>query len=1091
MKKNSGIWDVLCPFFDAQTGRIMRLTFLFLFIGLMQVTASSYSQTAKLKLDFSQTKVKDVLEAIEEQSKFRFAYSSEIVDLNRQINIRMVDQDIESVLGQVFKDTNVKYEIDERHIILYTAENSGVQQSLTIQGTVVDEAGVPLPGVTVFVKSTTMGTVTDLDGVYQLAEVKSGSTLVFSFVGMRTQEILINNQTSLDITMFVDAIGVEEIVAIGYGKQKKSDLTGAVYSVKAEELETLPNTNIMQGLQGKVPGLNITNIKSSPGEAPRLRIRGENSLSASNNPLIVLDGIPFEGNLNDINPGDIESASVLKDASSAAIYGARAANGVILITTKRGKTGKVQVNYRGYYGVQTVENKLDLLDGPAYVKFLQDYNGFSGKEDLSPENLLMSDEIPQYEAGIETDWQDLVFRAAPQQDHQLSLSGGSDKTSYYTSLGFLNQRGIVENSGMKRYTLRSNVDHQINGWLKTGVNIQLTNKDLGGNSPSITNAIKISPYGQLKDENGRYTHYPQEPQTYYSNPYANDGATVDNETKRAFANVFGELTLPFIKGLSYRLNLGFDYYNREFGSYYPSYTLSGRQPNGLAKIENYSQERLTWENIIKYKADLNEHHFDFTGLYSRESETYKESKLEGKGFVNDDNLYHYIQSAEQKDIESKLTDSELVSYMGRINYNYANKYFFTATGRIDGYSGFGENNKYGVFPSLALGWIPTQEGFMQDSGTFGFVDYMKLRASLGENGNMGISPYQTLDSFANRYYVYGDNQTTVNGLVISKVGNPDLKWESTITLNIGVDFNLFENRISGNIDVYKSQSDNLLMSRQLPVMNGYASILYNVGKTENRGLEFNLNTTNIKQSDFSWTTNLNFSMNRDKIVELRGDGKDDLANKWFIGKPLRVYYDYKMTGIWQKDDDIANSHMPSAQPGTPIIKDVTEDGKITGDDREIIGSRLPDWIGGMTNTLTYKNWTFSVYVNTVQGVTKENTLLDPGEWLPEKNTNYLNIPYWTEERPSNEYVAPGYDENALDHKFYQDASYVRIKDASLAYNFPQHMLKTLGISNLKLYVSGKNLYTFTEWDGYDPESEKSFGPYPNSRTIILGVNLGF
>ena len=409
MKKNSGIWDVLCPFFDAQTGRIMRLTFLFLFIGLMQVTASSYSQTAKLKLDFSQTKVKDVLEAIEEQSKFRFAYSSEIVDLNRQINIRMVDQDIESVLGQVFKDTNVKYEIDERHIILYTAENSGVQQSLTIQGTVVDEAGVPLPGVTVFVKSTTMGTVTDLDGVYQLSEVKSGSTLVFSFVGMRTQEILINNQTSLDITMFVDAIGVEEIVAIGYGKQKKSDLTGAVYSVKAEELETLPNTNIMQGLQGKVPGLNITNIKSSPGEAPRLRIRGENSLSASNNPLIVLDGIPFEGNLNDINPGDIESASVLKDASSAAIYGARAANGVILITTKRGKAGKVQVNYRGYYGVQTVENKLDLLDGPAYVKFLQDYNGFSGKEDLSPENLLMSDEIPQYEAGIETDWQDLVF----------------------------------------------------------------------------------------------------------------------------------------------------------------------------------------------------------------------------------------------------------------------------------------------------------------------------------------------------------------------------------------------------------------------------------------------------------------------------------------------------------------------------------------------------------------------------------------------------------------------------------------------------------------------------------------------------------
>lgn len=1077
----------------------VKLTLLFLIAFSLNMSANTYSEQTLLSLNIENKSIKDVLFQIESMSEFRFIYENEKINLDKKISIKTENQSIQSILKEVFEKENVDYEITENNFILINPKNKVIrihsqnalqQQKRKITGVITDKEGFPLPGANVVEEGTTNGIITDLEGNFSL-EVSDNAVLQISYIGYTTRKIAVNNQNSFAITLSEDLQALEEVVVVGYGTQRKSDLTGAIYSVKTEKLEDLPNTNIIQGLQGSVPGLNITNTESDPGAAPELRIRGENSLSASNNPLIILDGIPFEENINDINPGDIESVNVLKDASSAAIYGARAANGVIIITTKKGKKGKVQVNYRGYYGIQTVENKIDLLNGSKYIKFLQDYNRFVGKTDLTPEALLMTDELAQYNAGSEVDWQDMVFRVASQQNHQLSFSGGSDKTSYYTSLGFLDQRGIVENSGMTRYTLRSNIDHKISNWLKLGANIQLTNKDLGGNQPDITNAIKISPYGKVKDENGRYTHYPQSPQQYYSNPFADNGATVDDVTKRAFANIFSEITIPFIKGLSYRLNFGIDYNNREYGDYYPSYTLTGKQPNGLANIENYSQVRLTWENIITYNKDFDNHHVDLTGLYSRESDTNKESKIEGKGFVNDDNLYHYIESAEQKDIESKLTESELVSYMGRINYNFRHKYFFTATGRIDGYSGFGRNNKYGFFPSIALGWVPTQENFMQEFDGLSFVNYLKFRVSLGENGNMGISPYQTLDSFTGINYVYGDNQTTANGLIISKVGNPDLKWESTITLNLGVDYALFDNRISGNIEFYKSQSKNLLMTRQLPVMNGYTSIWYNVGKTENKGFEFNLNTVNIENDDFRWTTNLNFSLNHDKIVALRGDGKDDLANSWFIGQPLRVYYDYNMIGIWQTTDDIANSHMPTAKPGTPIIKDVTKDGKITGDDREIIGSKLPDWIGGITNTFSYKNWSLSAFINTVQGIDKENNLLNPGAWLPAKNTNYLDIPYWTEENPSNTYVAPGYDENALQHKFYQDASYVRIKDVSLAYTFPQKIIEEFGIANLKLYISGKNLYTFTNWDGYDPEADKSFDPYPNSRTIVMGVNLGF
>jgi TonB-linked SusC/RagA family outer membrane protein len=1080
---------------------VMKLTAYLLFFSVIAMASGTYGQETRFDLNVKDANVIQVFDEIERITEFGFLFKTDQLDLNQHFTLDIKRASIEQILNEVLDKDQYKYTVIDRNIVITKLGANAFQddKSKTIIGKVTDSSGASLPGVSVVVKGTTTGIITDSEGNYSLSNIPENSTLQFSFVGMKSKEVLVGNQTSINIRMDEVTINLDEVVAVGYGTQKKSDLTGAVYSVKSESWKDKPNANILKSLQGIVPGLVITNTLSAPGSSPEIRIRGEKSLSASNNPLIILDGIPFEGNLNDISANDMESASVLKDASSAAIYGARASNGVIIITTKKGVKGKARVNYSGYYGVQTAEKKLDMMDGAQYFQLKVDIAKNQGNvTDFSPQAILNSAELPQYLAGTTTDWQNMVLRTGSMQEHNVSVSGGSDKTNYYTSLNFLNQNGIMEYSGMKRVTIRSNVDFEINDWLKTGVNLQLTNKDLGGfiystkadfngKLPDFADALRLSPYGKVYDQNGHYSQYPEFPNTFYnfSNPFGNDGSTAYNVTRRAIVNLFGEISFPFLKGLTYRLNYGVDYANQEVDYYWPSYTYYGLAFKGNAETNNNNQLRSTWENILKYTKDFNGHHIDFTGLFSRESYAGKTYRQVGKGFVNDDNLYNFIESAESKEIYSTLTETDLVSYMARFNYNFKNRYFLTATGRKDGYSGFGENNKYGFFPSAALGWIPTEEGFMQNSESLKFVDYLKIRTSLGENGNMGISPYQTLDALKTASYVFGNNPTTANALLLKTVGNPDLKWESTVTFNVGLDFAVLKNRISGSLDYYRSHSKDLLMTRNVPVMNGYTSIWYNIGKTENKGFEFNLNTKNVEGKKFGWTTNLNFSLSRDKIVELRGDGKDDLANNWFIGKPLRVYFDYNLTGIWQTGENIAGSAQPSAKPGYPKFQDVVEDKKIDAKDRIIMGSKLPSWVGGMTNTFSYGNWSLAVYVNTVQGIIKADNI----------EGTYIDVPYWREDRPSNKFAARGIIQ-PTPYGTYRDASYVRINNASLSYNVPKKTLDRLGISNLRLYLSGQNLYTFTHWLGYDPEAQNTDityfdGPYPDSRTITLGLNLGF
>jgi len=743
--------------------KIMRNLLILLFITVSQVFADdSYSQTTRLSLNLKDVSVESVLSAIEDQTEFYFLCNKKLVDVERKVSIQLENQNINEILTRIFMETDVDYLVSGRQIVLspgsYLSEVKSALQPVTISGTVVDEQNNPLIGVTVSIKGTTKGTVTNTQGNYSIEVDDESDVLVYSYLGYYPQEVIVGNQRTIDIQMEPDYYGLEEVVAIGYGTQRKNDLTGSIASVNADELEATLNTNLLTTLQGTVGGLRITQNNFEPGASQEIRVRGENSLSAGNNPLIVLDGIPYEGDMNDINPSDIEAVSILKDASSAAIYGARAANGVILVTTKTGRQGKMRINYNGSLGLASVANKsIQMLDGDGYVEFIQEHiRQGGGPANQPPTEWMFSNEIPNYNAGTQTDWLDLVFRNVVQQDHLISFSGGTEDTKYYTSVGYLDQPGIVENSGFSRITLRSNIDHTLNEWLSIRSNLQFSQGDHGegGVTPNISNAMRMSPYGKVKEDNGEYTFYPMYPEIYFPSPFANNEATVDDMRRRAIVNLFGEVNPGFLPGLSYILKFGANIRNHKYGSYFPSNSESGARYNGSASVNEWNSLDWTLENILEYGREFGDHSLNIVGLYSREANTAETSNLSGNGFVNDDNLYHYLESAEAKNMYTNLDEYSLISYMGRINYNYANKYFLTATARQDGYSGFGENNKYGFFPSVALGWTMSNESFMQNINA---LDFLKLRLSYGVNGNMAVGTYQTLDRLQTANAQFDDN----------------------------------------------------------------------------------------------------------------------------------------------------------------------------------------------------------------------------------------------------------------------------------------------------------------------------------------------
>lgn len=997
------------------------------------------------------------------------------------------------------------------------------QGNLTIKGTISDKTG-PIIGAYVIIKGTTNGVITDIDGNFTLENVKKGDILQVSFIGYSTKEIKISNNNNLHIQLDEDTQSLEEVVVVGYGSQRKSDLTGGVTAVGEDKLGLVSTNNLMDKLAGQIPGLNISTGNAQPGEDQTLRIRGNNSLTASNDPLIVMDGIPYSGSLGDIDPDIIESMSVLKDASSAAIYGSRGSNGVILIQTKKGRQGKATVTYKGQVGMAETERRLDMMSGDEYLQYLYDYNHLKNGipyDQLTPESVLGADELANYKAGRTIDWQDKMFRQALVTNHQISLTGGTESTTYMASISRLRQDGVVRNTGMKRTNISLNINQNLGKWLKIGMSMQAIQKEYGGELPYLEAGLKMSPFGTYSDEEGNLEYYPMSRNTLFYNPMSDCDAIEDKTNRNVFISTFADITLP-VKGLSFRTNFGYNYRNNFVGTYYGRNTLTGSKVDGAASIENTHYWDYTWENILKYENTFGKHKIDATGLFSIQETSKQYSKQSAESFVNDEGGYHNMAGGEKnKSLSSSLTETALLSYMIRLNYAYAGKYLLTLTGRSDGYSAFGANNKYAFFPSAAAAWNISSEEFMEN--TRNWLDMMKLRVSYGANGNQGINAYQTLDRLSLTQYIWGDGGNTVNGVYLptNGVGNPNLKWETTYTFNTGIDFGLFNGRLSGNIDFYIANTKDLLMNRTVPYMNGYRSILDNIGQTRNVGVEFALNSINIETKDFLWKTNVNFSLNRDKIIKLQENGKDDITNKWFIGEPTNVYYDYNVIGTWQTDDprwkclvekdnagniisekwgyytDDWKEIQKGAEPGSAKLEDVDGDGVITADDKKIIGSKLPSFLMSMTNNFTYKDFYMSFVLNGVFGQWRQMHDQNFDRWMPE--FNYLSgMNYWTESNPTNEMTSPSYVPYEK-HSFYKKMNYVQLKNITIGYNIPKTFTQKLGITSARVDVSVNNVCTFSNiknalnYDNAkanDDEKGVVVG-YPTARSYMLGLNVTF
>lgn len=1064
----------------------MKLVILLSLVAVLDVSADVFSQSERISLSIKNAAIKEVFEEIEKRSDCTFFYNDGFKELNRHVNLNVSNCRLDDVLNRLFANSSLTYRTFNNKFIVIAPKI--IVQVHTVTGKVIDKTtGEPLPGVNILIKGTTKGTVTNLDGKFSLDLPNLEVTLVFSFMGYQTQEVAVSGKTQVDVALEISTSKLEEVVVVGYGTQKRTDITGSISSVPTARLEKIPVTNIMHALEGSVAGLNITQTSSVPGSAANALIRGSNSINASTTPFIVVDGIPFSltgGSLNDINPNDIADIQVLKDASAVAIYGTRGSNGVILITTKRGNTGKPEIRYNGYVGFDHMSNILKPRSGQEYVEKYAEYMKQMKQTQTNP--VPNAAELPNYNAGKTTDWLKEVTQQAIMQDHNLSLSGGTKDLKYFVSGDYLKQVGVVKGYQYHRASFRANLDVNVTNYLTMGTSLFFSSNNSDGGRVNLLNATAMSPYGQEYDAFGNYNIYPMYPELLFANPLI--GLYVDriDRSKDLNGNMYAELNPGFIKGLKYRINIGYSYVPTRYSDY------TGRNANntiGAANINNSETNNWIVENIISYTREFGKHHLDFTGLYSAQEKNYFYSNSYATGFINDQLSYDNLSAGATQSAGSSANKSTYLSQMGRINYSYDSRYLLTVTARRDGYSAFGSStDKYGVFPSLAVGWNMQNERFLKDVS---FINQLKLRVSYGKSGNQAIDPNQTTTLDASVRYPF--NGVSTIGVLASGLGNKKLKWESTTGLNVGIDFIVLKTRIHGTVDAYLTHTNDLLLHRNLPNITGYTWVWDNLGKTQNRGIEVTLNTVNVELNNFSWETNLNLSINRNKIVDLYGDKKSDLGNRWFIGHPINVIYDYKKVGVWQEGEDASNWD-PGAKPGDLKFADTNGDHKITADDRIILGHRSPNWIGGMTNTFNYKNVHLSIFIQTFQGAMKNNADFSYADEQGRRNTPG-DIGYWTAENKNNDRPALSYT-NTRGYGYPMNSSYTRIKDVTLSYIFPQRLLTKMSLGGLTVYASGRNLYTFTKWVGWDMENDYDtrgsgnwVNNYPLVRTIVFGLNV--
>lgn len=1128
--------------------RTMKLTIFLLLLSIISGFANdSYSQTTVLNLKLDNSTVKEVLKSIEEQSEFYFMYSAKLIDVEREVSVNIKNKKIDEVLNDLFRDTNVKHTVKDRFILLTTAEvqvqAAEMQQQKSIKGKVTDINGEPLPGVTIVVKGTTNGVVTNIDGSYTLKGITAETILQVSFVGMKTQEIEVGNQTSLDITMEVDAIGLDEVVAIGYGTARRKDISGAVSTFRLEDspIANSISTSPLQALKGGIAGVNVGE-QTSPGETPEILVRGQNSISGTNSPLIVLDGIIYIGSLSDINPDDIAVLDVLKDASAAAVYGSRAANGVIVITTKAGKSDKPTITLNTSIGINNWADKPNLMNRDRWAeKYVAQNPSLNSPDEITLENAYGNSLWQQ--GNVDTDWVDLVSRNGFVQNHQLAVSGRGNRIGYYFSGGYSNHKGIVVGDEYQRISVRSKLDVDITDWLEVGLDGSYNNNDYSGIAANIGSVYGQHPWGYPY----RYDGMPLNPGANTSrllekyptgqsvqNPLWGTDGTIDDDDIRHFYRLatYALIKVPKIEGLTYRFNFSInsnvDIQDR---FYYEGYYVG--EATSEPYIDRYSpvelQKRLTGangynnrtnaysyviDNILNYKRQFGDHYVDATAVATRDYSYSKLVSATGRDFSANGNTLlgvDGIHKAGVQKVDLNVIERANVGYLGRLAYSYKDKYHVTASLRRDGASVFGEDQKWGNFPSVGVAWTASQEDFMSNVDK---LSYLKVKFSYGKNGNQGLIPYQTLakvnsGSDGGIRYEFGNAPTTIlYGISQANLASPNLGWETTTAFNGGFQSAWLNNRLFVDMDFYFSKTEDQIFLRQIPIMTGFNSIYSSLGQVNNKGIELSVRTVNIENSDLKWSSGLMFWMNRNKIEslygdDLDGDGKedDDIANSLFVGKSLGAIYGYEYIGVVQEDDTEYINNV-GAKPGDPMFRDIsgpngTPDGIITADhDRKVLGYRKENFRLSLSNTVEYKNFSLYVMLTGAFGGGKENYFMSEN---PRHNsfggrfdTNEIDHDWWTPENKSEKYLRPDYTGNR--YLGLQSRGFVKIQDVNLSYKFPKSMVNNIGLNSLEVFTSIRNLYTFTDWfGGGDPEAgiRPDSDIYPVPRTFTAGLKVSF
>jgi TonB-linked SusC/RagA family outer membrane protein len=1003
--------------------------------------------------------------------------------------------------------------------------HSSAQTKVT--GTVSDANG-PIPGANVNLKGTKTGVSTGFDGTYTI-DVPSNGILVFSFIGLKNKEVAVNGQTKINVSLEEDSAQLKEVVVIGYGTQRKEAVTGSVASIGGSELNEVPAANVTQALQGRLAGVDLTQTSTKPGAAMQIRIRGTRSLTGSNDPLVVLDGVPFAGSIGDINPVDIKSVDVLKDASATAIYGSRGANGVILITSNKGrKNQKATFNYNGFSGIKQVFGKYDMMDATKFAA-LRDYS------------TLYTDGIDE-SRNTNTDWQDSLYGAGEMISHDVSVSGGSENGAYNAGLGYYKEESVLPGQKYERFTLRAGLDQQLGSAFRMGFNTNsnysVTNGDNIGTGTVLGTSPLANPYnpdGSLKrtvrmggDENWVYTR----------ESINNLGDSYVNQT-RAFSsynNIFAEVKIPGVEGLKYRMNTGLNL-RLSNGGYYEGQGVFDVNPTTISNawISNTLSTQWLIENLITYdKTFAQKHTVNFVGLYSNEQFTGNTSRIARNGITSDAFQFYNLGQSEEEAVinpaDQDYTQWGLSSYMARAMYSYDNKYFISGTIRSDGSSRLSKGNKWVTYPAVSAGWTLSNESFMKN---LSWVNLVKLRAGYGETSNQAVDPYATLGALSTRPYNFGTTNST--GVYVTGLPNPDLGWEYSTTWNYGLDFAFLNNRLSGTIEYYKTNTKDLLQRVNLPATSGVSSYVANVGETENKGYEIALNGVILDNpKGLSWTVGVNLYANQNKLVKLASGAQRDEANSWFVGYNINSIYDYEKVGIWQEGDP----YMSILEPGpTDINAQGTVVGSIkvkyTGDfnpdgsptraintsDRQIIETD-PDFQGGFNTNLTYKGFDFSAVGAFKSGGVLISTLYGGNSYLNLLNGRRSNVDvdYWTPDNRDAEFPNPRGIRSSDNPKYistmgYFDASYVKIRALTLGYTLDQEFMRSLGIQKLRLYFTAQNPFVLfspynrksgmdPETNSYGDENQAVTGTYqrrftvigtntPSTRNFLFGLNLTF